>query len=68
MSEEVRRAVEGLESTSKSLDETVGDDVQADEITQSASDQLGGRFALVDADIVLRWRVKPGALIDYLSF
>ncbi len=68
MSEEVRRAVEGLESTSVGLDETAGEDVQADEMEATSTDQLGGRFALVDADIVLRWRVKPGALIEYLNF
>ena len=70
MTDAVRRAVEGLEATDVSLglstlpeNEEQSDSEQSDQI-----DSLGGRFALVEADIILRWRVKPGALIEFLSF
>ena len=69
MTDAVRRAVEGLEASDASLASTIGDDVDEEASRSSAAtDSLGGRFALVEADIVLRWRVKPGALIEFLSF
>jgi regulator of protease activity HflC (stomatin/prohibitin superfamily) len=30
--------------------------------------QVSNQFALVDADVLLRYRVRPGGLIDFLSF
>lgn len=65
MTEAVRRAVEGLESTDRSLDEDADVDTESSTL---ATDSLGSRFAIIEADLVLRWRVKPGALIEFLSF
>jgi regulator of protease activity HflC (stomatin/prohibitin superfamily) len=69
MTDAVLRAVQGLEGTEAALDIGAGDEVEGEEVRVGAgTDSLGSRFALVDADIVLRWRVKPGALIEFLSF
>ena len=59
MSDRVRRAVEGMELVNATADES-GASVRGE--------SLGARFALIDADILLRWRVKPGALIEFLGF
>ena len=70
MSERVRRAVEGMDRANQ-----VGNQPDADGAESSANssstdfrDSLGSRFALIDADIILRWRVKSGKLIDFLQF
>jgi len=69
MTESVLRAVEGLEGTESVLDSAVGDDADAEaEQEGMAVDSLGSRFAIIEAEIVLRWRVKPGALIEFLTF
>ena len=73
MSESVRRAVEGMEATS-SFDEALEDAAApsgataSDEPADRSQDSLGSRFALVNADIVIRWRVKSGELIKFLNF
>jgi regulator of protease activity HflC (stomatin/prohibitin superfamily) len=69
MSESVRRAVEGMESTS-SFDEVLEDpeSTASDDRAERNQDSLGSRFALVNADIVIRWRVKSGDLVKFLNF
>lgn len=65
VSEIVQRAVEGLERSNAVIGEGDG----ADDATDAQTvDRLGSQFALVDADIILRWRVKPGDLIAFLEF
>jgi len=59
MSDRVRRAVEGMELVNAMTDESAA---------PVRGESLGARFALIDADILLRWRVKPGALIEFLGF
>jgi membrane protease subunit HflK len=38
------------------------------EVTPGSGPQVSNQFALVDADIILRYRVRPGGLIDFLTF
>ncbi|MEE2681616.1 MAG: SPFH domain-containing protein [Planctomycetota bacterium] len=74
MSESVRRAVEGMEASSNfenSLDgatDSPGTGTTAEGGDRSSQDSLGSRFALVNADIVIRWRVKSGELVRFLNF
>ncbi|MAJ45845.1 MAG: hypothetical protein CBC35_00830 [Planctomycetes bacterium TMED75] len=74
MSENVRRAVEGMEASAAMENSVLGDteyDADGGEATTPKSnrgDSLGSRFALVNADIVIRWRVKPGELVKFLNF
>ena len=69
MSDLVRTAVEGMELSNtefvaaSSMDPTVMPGIEAE-----YSSSLGARFALIDADIILRWRVKTGKLIEFLEF
>ena len=74
MSENVRRAVEGMEASAAMENSVLGDtDTEADDggkkkARSSSGDSLGSRFALVNADIVIRWRVKSGDLVKFLNF
>ena len=63
MSEMVRRAVEGMELSNTQFISSSGGITEED-----SSASLGSRFALIDADIILRWRVKTGKLIEFLDF
>jgi regulator of protease activity HflC (stomatin/prohibitin superfamily) len=69
MSDLVRTAVEGMELSNtefvaaSSMDPSVMPGIEAE-----YSSSLGARFALIDADIILRWRVKTGKLIEFLEF
>ena len=63
MSEMVRRAVEGMELSNTQFISSSGGITEED-----SSGSLGSRFALIDADIILRWRVKTGKLIEFLDF
>ena len=66
MSDMVRRAVEGMEQVNRDLSAVAPG--PADAVSDGSRESLGARFALIDADIILRWRVKSGQLIDFLSF
>ena len=74
MSESVRRAVEGMEQSAAMESSMLGESTEAAEdeavekVTDRSNDSLGSRFALVNADIVIRWRVKPGQLVEFLNF
>jgi regulator of protease activity HflC (stomatin/prohibitin superfamily) len=59
------RAIELLLQATGSLDAITGDDPAAD---AAAEDGLTNQFALIDADVILRYRVKSGGLVEYLSF
>lgn len=82
MSETVRKAVEGIEATER-FDDAMTDADEAEpgipgaepapdsprpRKAASSQDSLGSRFALVNADIVIRWRVKAGQLVEFLNF
>ena len=71
MSERVRRAVEGMDrvnqNSANGLDATDASTMTSPE-GDGSRNSLGSRFALIDADIILRWRVKSGKLIDFLQF
>jgi regulator of protease activity HflC (stomatin/prohibitin superfamily) len=60
---EVTRSVDQLEVAQDRLDEAAGFS-SLGEPRQAVTNQ----FALLDVDVILRYRVKPGALVDYLNF
>lgn len=57
---EVDRAIEQLLETEASLDVSGGG--------TSLGGGLTNQFALIDADVILRYRVKSGGLVEFLSF
>ena len=60
---EVTRSVDQLEIAQDRRDEAAGFS-SSSEPTQAVTNQ----FALLDVDVILRYRVKSGALVDYLNF
>jgi modulator of FtsH protease HflK len=61
---EIARTVDRLVTDVESVETVEG----PAEVTPGAGRQVSNQFALVDADIILRYRVRPGGLIDFLSF
>jgi modulator of FtsH protease HflK len=61
--EEVTRSVDQLEIAQDRRDEAAGFSAST-EPTQAVTNQ----FALLDVDVILSYRVKSGALVDYLNF
>jgi regulator of protease activity HflC (stomatin/prohibitin superfamily) len=61
---EIARTVDRLVTDVDAVETVAG----PDEATPGAGPQVSNQFALVDADIILRYRVRPGGLIDYLTF
>ena len=60
---DVDLATEKLLRTEKSHEENTDDVPETD-----AMKGITNEFALIDADVILRYRVKSGGLIEYLSF
>jgi regulator of protease activity HflC (stomatin/prohibitin superfamily) len=48
--------------------DAVADDGSSEVMTAGSGPQVSNQFALVDADVILRYRVRTGGLIDFLSF
>ncbi|MCP4496064.1 MAG: hypothetical protein GY825_04705 [Phycisphaeraceae bacterium] len=65
--DEVTRSVDQLEVAQRRLDEATG---RADEASEQAETRqaVTNQFALLDVDVILRYRLKSGALIDFLNF
>jgi len=63
---EIARTVDRLVTDVDAV-EDVADPVTVEPASGSGP-QVSNQFALVDADVILRYRVRPGGLIDFLSF
>ena len=63
---EIARTVDRLVTDVDSV-EDIADPVTVEPASGSGP-QVSNQFALVDADVILRYRVRPGGLIDFLSF
>jgi membrane protease subunit HflK len=62
---EIARTVDRLITEVDAVDEV---DAPEPPEGEGSSPQVSNQFALVDADLILRYRVRPGGLIDHLTF
>ena len=63
---EIARTVDRLVTDVDAVEDVAGTEIV--ESGTGSGPQVSNQFALVDADVILRYRVRPGGLIDFLSF
>ncbi len=49
-------------------EEAIQDPLLPDEADENPDRQVSNQFALIDADLILRYRVRDGGLVDYITF
>lgn len=66
LASEITRTVNRLVDVARRDDEVMG--VTPDTVAPNDAPAVTNQFALIDADVLLRYRLKPRGLVDYLGF